>query len=117
MYKIEAIVREEKYEEIKEILNDIGVHGITVTQVMGCGMQKGYEHYEHIVRGTKVDINMLPKIKFEIIMANKELTEKTIEAIRKTAFTGKIGDGKIFMYQVHDVVRISTGQRGAEAIC
>lgn len=117
MYKVEAIVREEKYEEIKDILNEIGVYGITVTQVMGCGMQKGYEHYEHIVRGTKVDINMLPKIKFEIITASKEWAEKTIDAISKTAFTGNAGDGKLFMYKVHDVVRISTGQRGPDAIC
>jgi nitrogen regulatory protein P-II 1 len=114
MYKIEAIVREEKYEEIKDILNVIGVYGITVTQVMGCGMQKGYES---IVRGTKVDVNMLPKIKFEIVTASKEWAEKTIEAIAEIAFTGNIGDGKIFMYKVQDVVRISTGQRGPDAIC
>lgn len=114
MYKVEAIVREEKYEEIKDILNEIGVYGITVTQVMGCGMQKGYES---IVRGTKVDVNMLPKIKFEIVTASKEWAEKTIEAISQTAFTGNVGDGKLFMYKVHDVVRISTGQRGPEAIC
>ncbi|MBN7773504.1 P-II family nitrogen regulator [Clostridium aminobutyricum] len=113
MFKIESIVREEKYEEIKSVLNEIGVHGITVSQVMGCGMQKGYES---IVRGTKVDINMLPKIKFEIVVSSKDWADKTVEAITKTAYTGNIGDGKIFVYEILDAVRISTGQTGPEAI-
>lgn len=113
MFKIEAIVREEKYEEIKSVLNEIGVHGITVSQVMGCGMQKGYES---IVRGTKVDINMLPKIKFEIVVSSQEWMDKTVKSITKTAFTGNIGDGKIFVYEILDAVRISTGQTGPEAI-
>ena len=113
MFKIEAIVREEKYEEIKGVLNEIGVHGITVSQVMGCGMQKGYES---IVRGTKIDINMLPKIKFEIVVSSQEWMDKTVKSITKTAFTGNIGDGKIFVYEILDAVRISTGQTGPEAI-
>ncbi|SHJ42621.1 P-II family nitrogen regulator [Parasporobacterium paucivorans] len=113
MYKVEAIVREEKYEDIKDALRDIEIHGITVYQVMGCGVQKGYES---IVRGTKVDINMLPKIKFEIVVSSREWADKTIEALSKAAFTGNVGDGKIFVYEILDAVRISTGQRGPEAI-
>lgn len=113
MFKIEAIVREDKYEEVKDALNVINVHGITVSEVMGCGVQKGYVDS---VRGSKVDINMLPKIKFEIIVSSKEWLEKTVTTIEKTAFTGNHGDGKIFIYELFDAVRISTGQRGEEAI-
>ncbi len=113
MYKIEAIVREEKYEDVKNALNAIEVHGITVSQVMGCGIQKGY--VEH-VRGTNVDVNMLPKIKFEIVVSTEEWAEKTVDVISKTACTGNFGDGKIFVYEVKDAVRIRTGQRGQEAI-
>jgi len=113
MIKIEAIVREDKYEDVKAVLNAIDVHGITVSQVMGCGVQKGYVD---IVRGTKVDVNMLPKIKFEIVVPTKEWADKTVEVIRETAYTGNKGDGKIFMYELMDVVRIRTGEHGPEAI-
>ncbi|SHI76979.1 P-II family nitrogen regulator [Parasporobacterium paucivorans] len=113
MWKIDAIVREQKYEEIKDVLSEINVHGITVSQVMGCGIQKGYES---IVRGTKVDINMLPKIKFEIVVSSKEWADKTMDAISRIAYTGNGGDGKIFLYEIQDAMRISTGQRGPEAI-
>jgi nitrogen regulatory protein P-II 1 len=113
MIKIDAIVREEKYEEIKDALNDINVHGITVSQVMGCGVQKGYSS---ILRGTKVDINMLPKIKFEIVVSSDEWVEKVVETIRNIAYTGNNGDGKIFVYELKDVVRIRTNQHGPEAI-
>lgn len=113
MIKVEAIVREDKYEDVKTALNDIDVHGITVSQVMGCGIQKGYTG---IVRGTKVDVNMLPKIKFEIVVPTKEWADKTVEVISKTAYTGNHGDGKIFVYELMDTVRIRTGQHGAEAI-
>lgn len=113
MTKIEAIVREELYEEIKDALNDIDVHGITVTQVMGCGSQKGYSS---IVRGSKVDINMLPKIKFEIVVSSDEWTKKVVDLISRVAFTGNPGDGKIFIYDLKDAVRIRTGQHGNEAI-
>lgn len=113
MIKIEAIVREETYEEIKDALNKMDVHGITVSQVMGCGMQKGYSS---IIRGTKVDINMLPKIKFEIVVSTQEWQEKVVETIRSIAYTGNHGDGKIFVYDLKDVIRIRTNQHGNEAI-
>ena len=113
MIKIEAIVREEKYEEVKAALNDIDVYGMTVSQVMGCGVQKGYSG---IVRGTKVDVNMLPKIKFEIVVPTKASVDRTVEVLRKAALTGNQGDGKIFVYDLLDTVRIRTGQHGTEAI-
>ena len=93
LIKINAIVREEKFEDVKEALNKIGVNGITVSQVMGCGAQKGFTE---VVRGTKVDMMMRPKIKFEIVVSSEEWEKKTIEAIQKAAFTGEVGDGKIF---------------------
>lgn len=113
MIKIEAIVREELYEQIKDALNEIEVHGITVSQVMGCGVQKGYTS---TVRGTKVDINMLPKIKFEIVVSSEEWEKKVVDVICDTAFTGAPGDGKIFIYNLKDVVRIRTKEHGKEAI-
>ncbi|NTV79250.1 MAG: P-II family nitrogen regulator [Clostridiales bacterium] len=113
MMKIDAIVNEDKYEDIKAALNEIDVHGITVSQVMGCGIQKGYTG---IVRGSKVDINMLPKIKFEIVVSTDEWADKVVEVIRNAAHTGNHGDGKIFIYEIKDAVRIRTGQHGPEAI-
>ena len=113
MIKIEAIVREEKFEDVKDALNSIEVHGITISQVMGCGRQKGYTEF---VRGSKVDINILPKIKFEIVVSTQEWADKTIEVIKKTAFTGNHGDGKIFVYDLMNVVRIRTGESGPSAI-
>jgi len=113
MIKIDAIVREESYEDVKAALNEIDVNGITVSQVMGCGIQKGYSS---IIRGTKVDINMLPKIKFEIVVSTEEWQNKVIETIRKIAYTGNPGDGKIFVYELKDVVRIRTNEHGDEAI-
>jgi len=113
MFKIEAIVREEKYEEVKDALNAVDVHGITVSQVLGCGMQKGYVNDS----GKEADINMLPKIKFEIVVSSQEWADKTVDIINKTAYTGNHGDGKIFVYELKDAVRIRTGQHGPEAIC
>lgn len=113
MKKIEAIVRPEKYEEVKDALNEIDVKGITVYQVMGCGHQKGHTRN---IRGVDVDIDMIKKIKFEIVVSTDEWAEKTIEVIQKTACTGEIGDGKIFVYDLDNVVRIRTGERGIKAI-
>ncbi|RHM63526.1 MULTISPECIES: P-II family nitrogen regulator [Coprobacillaceae] len=113
MIKIEAIVREEKLEDVKAALSAIEVHGITVYQVMGCGIQKGYLE---IVRGQEVEINMLPKIKFEIIVSDEKWEQKTIEAIRKAAYTGHPGDGKIISYDLKSALRIRTGETGKEAI-
>ena len=113
MKKIEAIVRPEKYEEVKDALNKIDVHGITVSEVQGCGHQKGYTEY---VRGVHVDIEMNKKIKFEIVVSTDEWAEKTIKVIQEIACTGNVGDGKIFVYDLSDVVRIRTGERGIKAI-
>lgn len=111
--KINAIVREEKLEDVKEALNKIGVNGITISQVMGCGAQKGFTE---IIRGTKVDLMMRPKIKFEIVVSSEEWEEKTIKAIQDAAFTGEVGDGKIFSYEVRNVVKIRTGETGVDAL-
>lgn len=113
MKKIEAIVRPEKYEEVKDALDEIDVKGITVSQVLGCGHQKG--HTERI-RGVDVEITMLNKIKFEIVVSTDEWAEKTIDVIKKVACTGNVGDGKIFIYDIEDVVRIRTGERGIKAV-
>ena len=113
MIKIEAIVREEVFEDVKEALNAIDVNGITVSQVMGCGAQRGYKK---LVRGTEVDVVMQPKIKFEIVVSSEEWEKKTMETIQKAAYTGNIGDGKIFSYDVRDAMRIRTKETGPGAI-
>lgn len=113
MIKIDAIVREEKLEDVKDALNEIDVHGFTITQVMGCGHQKGYSSF---VRGSKVDVHVLPKIKFEIVVSTQEWADKTISTLQKVAYTGCPGDGKIFVYNLTDAVRIRTGERGNAAI-
>ena len=113
MKKIEAIVRPEKYEEVKDALESIEVHGITVSQVMGCGHQKGSTEN---IRGLNVNITMIPKIKFEIVVSTDEWAEKTIDVIQKTAFTGNNGDGKIFVYDLDNVIRIRTNERGEDAL-
>lgn len=113
MIKVEAIVREERLEDVKDALNKIGVNGITVFQVMGCGVQKGYAE---LVRGQEVDFSLRPKVKFEIVVSSAEWEEKTIKAIQQAAFTGNVGDGKIFSYDLRSVIRIRTQQTGVEAI-
>lgn len=111
--KIEAIVREEKMEDVKEALNAIGVNGITVSQVIGCGTQRGYTE---VVRGTEIDIMMQPKVKFEIVVSSEEWEEKVIKAIRESAYTGEVGDGKIFSYEIRNAVKIRTNETGYEAV-
>ena len=113
MIKVEAIVREDKFEDVKEALDAIDVHGITVYQVMGCGTQKGHKEY---IRGQEVDIQMLPKIKFEVIVSSEEWEAKTIDAIQKAAYTGNPGDGKIFSYDIKSAMRIRTKETGYDAI-
>lgn len=113
MIKIEAIVREEVFEDVKKALNAINVNGITVSQVMGCGAQRGYKKR---VRGTEVDVMMLPKIKFEIVVSSEEWEKKTIEAIQKAAFTGEVGDGKIFSYEIRSAMKIRTRECGYDAL-
>lgn len=113
MIKIDAIVREEVFEDVKTALNKIDVNGITVSQVMGCGAQRGYKK---LVRGTEVDVVMQPKIKFEIVVSSEEWEKKTIEAIQKAAFTGEVGDGKIFSYEIRNAVKIRTKESGYDAL-
>lgn len=113
LIKIEAIVREESYLDVKKSLDEIGVNGITVYQVVGCGIQRGMSEY---VRGQKVDIQVVPKIKFEIVVSSEEWEEKTIEAIKKSAYTGNPGDGKIFSYYIKQAIKIRTGETGYNAI-
>lgn len=113
LIKIEAIVREEAYQDVKDALSEIGVNGITVYQVVGCGVQRGMSEY---VRGQKVDIQVLPKIKFEIVVSSEEWEKKTIEAIQKAAYTGHPGDGKIFSCYIKQAVKIRTGETGYDAV-
>ena len=112
MKKIEAIVKPGKLEELKEAMFAINIEGITVYQVMGCGNQLGWKEY---YRGTEVLMNVLPKVKIEIIVAD-EKAEKIIDTIIKIANTGEIGDGKIFVSDIMDCVRVRTGERGEKAL-
>jgi nitrogen regulatory protein P-II 1 len=110
--KIEAIVKPFKLDEVKDALNDLGVKGMTISEVKGFGRQKGHTE---IYRGAEYVIDFLPKIKIEVVVG-QEMVGKVIEAIQTTARTGKIGDGKIFILPVEEVIRIRTGERGPEAI-
>ena len=112
MKKIEAIVRPSKLEDIKEALNKYNVQGMTISQVMGCGMQKGRKEY---YRGTEVTINLLPKIKVEIV-AKDDHVEDIVNIICKEGKTGEVGDGKIFIYNVEETIRIRTGEKGEGAV-
>lgn len=113
MIKVEAFIREERLEDVKEALNEIEVTGITVFQVMGCGVQKGYTE---LVRGQKVDLLLQPKVKFEIVVSNEEWEQRTIKAIQKAAFTGNVGDGKIISFDLRSAMRIRTQETGTDAI-
>ena len=113
LIKIEAIVREEKMEDVKAALNEIQVNGFTVTQIMGCGTQRGYTEY---VRGSKIDVFLKPKIKFEIVVSSEDWEIKVIDAVQKAAFTGDPGDGKIFSYEIRNAVRIRTCETGYDAL-
>ena len=113
MIKVEAFIREEKLEDVKEALNKIEVTGLTVFQVMGCGVQKGYTE---LVRGQKVDFFLQPKVKFEIVVSTEDWERKTIKAIQEAAFTGNVGDGKIISYDLRSVMRIRTQETGTDAI-
>lgn len=112
MKKIEAIVRPSKLDEIKDALGKFGIHGLTVTEVVGCGLQKGKKE---VYRGTEYTIDLLPKIKIEIVILDKWVDE-VIRILVSTARTGEIGDGKIFVYPVENVIRIRTGEGGEAAI-
>lgn len=110
--KIDIITRPEKLENLKEALNEIGVLGMTVSQVYGCGTQGGHKE---VYRGREYEINLLPKIKVETVVCEIPV-EKVLETAQKVLRTGKFGDGKIFVYELSDAVRIRTGHRGAAAI-
>jgi nitrogen regulatory protein P-II 1 len=110
--KIEAIIKPFKLDEVKDALNEIGVQGITVSEVKGFGRQKGHTE---LYRGAEYVVDFLPKVKMEIIIPDN-LVSQVIETIEKSAKTGRIGDGKIFVTEVLEVVRIRTGERGEAAI-
>jgi nitrogen regulatory protein P-II 1 len=112
MKKIEAIIRPFKLEEVKEALVEEGVRGLTISEVRGYGRQKGHtETY----RGSEYRIEFVPKIKIEVIVGDSQV-EKIVDAILKAGKTGQVGDGKIFIYNVEDVVRIRTGESGKDAL-
>ena len=110
--KIEIVTRKSNFEELKTALNEIGVMGMTVTQVLGCGTQKGDVQY---YRGVPMELKLLPKVKIEIIVCEVPV-QKVIDVATKILRTGKIGDGKIFVYDVKEVVKIRTGATGKEAL-
>ena len=112
MKKIEAIIRPGKLDEIKDALSSAGILGITVSHVLGFGRQKGHKQ---IYRGQEVITHLLPKVKLEIVTTD-EKAEEVIKIIVKTARTGQVGDGKIFVQNIDDIVRIRTGEQGPDAI-
>jgi nitrogen regulatory protein P-II 1 len=112
MKKIEAIIKPFKLDDVREALAQVGVSGITVTEVKGFGRQKGHSE---MYRGAEYNVDFLPKIKMEIVIEDS-LLERVIEAIMQTAQTGKIGDGKIFVVDVERVIRIRTGEENEEAV-
>jgi len=112
MKKVEAIIKPFKLDEVREALSDMGVSGLTVTEVKGFGRQKGHTE---LYRGAEYVVDFLPKVKVEVIMADN-LVDRAIEAIIKAARTGKIGDGKIFVTSVEQTVRIRTGESGEAAV-
>jgi nitrogen regulatory protein P-II 1 len=112
MKKIEAIIKPFKLDDVKESLNDIGIHGMTVSEVKGFGRQKGHTE---LYRGAEYVVDFLPKIKIEIIVPD-DVVPQVVEAIEKAARTGRIGDGKIFVSNVEEIIRIRTGERGVDAI-
>lgn len=112
MKKIEAIIRHFKLEEVKDALTEVGVHGMTVSEVRGFGRQKGHkEQY----RGAEYTVDFLPKAKIEVVVADDQAT-KVIDAILRTARTGQIGDGKIFVVNLEEMIRIRTGETGEGAL-
>jgi Nitrogen regulatory protein PII len=112
MKKIEAIIKPFKLDEVKEALNELGLKGMTVIEAKGFGRQKGHTE---LYRGAEYVVDFLPKVKIEVIV-DDAMVERALEAIQQAAKTGRIGDGKIFVYPVEEVIRIRTGERGAEAV-
>jgi nitrogen regulatory protein P-II 1 len=112
MKKIEAIIKPFKLDEVKDALSEVGVQGLTVTEVRGFGRQKGHTE---LYRGAEYQVDFLPKVRIEVVVAEDAL-EQAVEAIQSAAATGSIGDGKIFVSTLEDVVRIRTGERGEAAV-
>ena len=112
MKKIEAIVKPFKLDEVREALSEVGVTGLTVTEVKGFGRQKGHTE---LYRGAEYVVDFLPKVKIEVVVQD-DMVVKVVDAIERAARSGKIGDGKIFVIPVDDVVRIRTGERGVDAL-
>ena len=112
MRKVEAIIKPFKLDEVKEALNEVGIQGITVSEVKGFGLQKGHTE---LYRGAEYVVDFIPKIKMEIIVSD-EMAAKVVEVIANAAKTGRIGDGKIFVTPVDEVVRIRTGETGDDAL-
>lgn len=112
IYKVDAVIRPEKLEELKDRLYEIGVTGITVTEVYGCGLTHGQEE---IYRGNVVSVNLLPKVKIEIVIYETPL-DKLVETIRDVCNTGHVGDGKIFVSELKTAIKIRTGEEGGAAI-
>jgi len=112
MKKVEAIIKPFKLDEVKEALSTIGVQGITVSEVKGFGRQKGHTE---LYRGAEYVVDFLPKVKLDIIVSDEQVSQ-VVDAIQHAAKTGRIGDGKIFVLPIEDVVRIRTGERGGDAI-
>jgi nitrogen regulatory protein P-II 1 len=112
MKKIEAIIRHERLQEVQDALDQLGVSGLTVSEVVGCGRQKGYtEQY----RGVRANISLLPKIKVESVVPS-DIAESAVDAIVGAARTGEIGDGRVFVYPVEQSIRIRTGEYGEESV-
>jgi nitrogen regulatory protein P-II 1 len=110
--KVEAIIKPFKLDEVKEALNEIGIQGITVSEVKGFGRQKGHTE---LYRGAEYVVDFIPKIKMEIIVSD-DIVAKVLETIEQAAKTGRIGDGKIFVTPIDEVIRIRTGERGEDAL-
>ncbi len=112
MKKIEAIIKPFKLDDVKEALNDVGIRGMTISEVKGYGRQKGHKE---VYRGAEYIVDFIPKIKIEVVVES-ESADQVVEKIRESANTGKIGDGKIFVFSLEEVVRVRTGETGKDAI-
>ncbi len=112
MTKIDIITRPEQLEDLKNGMNEIGITGMTVSHVLGCGIQKGRTH---MYRGVPYEINLLPKVKFEIVVCEVPV-EKVVKTAKEILYTGEIGDGKIFVYPVENVIKVRTGEEGVKAL-
>ena len=112
MKKVEAIIKPFKLDEVKGALHEIGIHGITITEVKGVGRQKGHTE---LYRGAEYVVDFLPKVKIEIVVPD-DGTQAVVDTITKAAFTGRIGDGKIFVMPIDEVIRIRTGETGPDAL-